>query len=295
VSTSAATVAPTAAPARPWLYYGWVNLAVATAAMTATLPGRTHGLGLIQQPLTAELGISEVLFGRLNFWAVVLGAALCLPVGRAIDRFGARAVLVAAAASLGVVVLNTTLMTGVWVLFVLLILTRGLGQGSLSVVSMALVGKWFTRRLGPAMGVYTVLLAFGFIAVTLGTGEAVKAHGWRAAWAGVGFALLLGVAPLGAALRWPAFWAYTLSASLLNAVFSAVTLFNANLLKDRGLGEDTYTLVLAVLTVSGLPVNLLAGWAARHWPIFYAAAPLAVLFGAAARVARPPARATPGG
>src|SRR5258705_2968005 len=35
-------------------------------------------------------------------------------------------------------------------LFVWLLLVRGLGQGALSVVSMAMVGKWFSRRLGPA-------------------------------------------------------------------------------------------------------------------------------------------------
>ena len=35
-------------------YYGWVNVVVASLAMTATLPGRTHGLGLITEPLLHE-------------------------------------------------------------------------------------------------------------------------------------------------------------------------------------------------------------------------------------------------
>ena len=33
--------------AGPRLYYGWVNVVVAAAAMSATLPGRPYGLGLI--------------------------------------------------------------------------------------------------------------------------------------------------------------------------------------------------------------------------------------------------------
>ena len=31
----------------PAFYYGWAMLILAALAMTATLPGRTHGLGLI--------------------------------------------------------------------------------------------------------------------------------------------------------------------------------------------------------------------------------------------------------
>ena len=54
-----------------------------------------------------------------------------------------------------------------------LVLVRGLGQGALSLVSLAMVGKWFTRRLGVAMGVFTVLLTFGIIGGYLGLKEAV--------------------------------------------------------------------------------------------------------------------------
>ena len=39
------------------IYYGWIVLLVAAAAMVGTLPGRTQGLGLITEPLLADLGI----------------------------------------------------------------------------------------------------------------------------------------------------------------------------------------------------------------------------------------------
>ena len=41
-------------------YYGWINLVVAALAMTATFPGRTHGLGMINKQLQADLGIGNV-------------------------------------------------------------------------------------------------------------------------------------------------------------------------------------------------------------------------------------------
>src|SRR5262249_46359083 len=77
-------------PARLPFYYGWVNVLVAAVAMSATLPGRTYGLGLIKEPLRANLGISDFRFNTLNFWAIVLGALVVLPVGRLIDRVGTR-------------------------------------------------------------------------------------------------------------------------------------------------------------------------------------------------------------
>jgi MFS family permease len=272
---------------------------IAAAAMSATLPGRTHGLGMITKPLTEDptVGVDELHFSAINFWAVLLGSALCLPVGRWIDRLGASWVLVGVTSGLGLAVLGMSVASGAVFLFVTLLLVRGLGQGSLSVVSMALVGKWFTRRLGPAMGVFTVLLAIGFIVGTVGLGESVKSYGWRPAWAGLGGLLLLGMAPiswllvrstpeeiglsvegepppevappmdltLGTALSSPAFWAFTLATALFNFVWSAITLLNESILNDHGLDNDTFILVMAVLVFSGLPTNLIAGWLSTRW------------------------------
>src|SRR3954468_316003 len=80
----------------------------AAAAMVATLPGRTHGLGLVTEPLLADLGLGRVPFAALNFWATLVGAAFCLPVGWVIDRLGVRVVLAAVLLGLGLVVVGMT-------------------------------------------------------------------------------------------------------------------------------------------------------------------------------------------
>ncbi len=72
--------------------------------MVGTLPGRTQGLGLITEPLIADLGIDRVTYAGLNFWATILGSAAALAMGHAIDRFGTRNVLTLTAVSLGLVV-----------------------------------------------------------------------------------------------------------------------------------------------------------------------------------------------
>ncbi len=97
-------------------YYGWVNVCVAALAMSATLPGRTYGLGLVKEPIRAELGIGDVEFGLLNFWAITIGAAVVFPAGRMIDRLGARGMLVLVTGLLGasVLAMSARRMSGNW-------------------------------------------------------------------------------------------------------------------------------------------------------------------------------------
>lgn len=284
---------------RKTFYYGWVNLGVAALAMVGTLPGRTQGLGLITEPLLTDLRIDRVAYATINLWATLIGAAFCLPCGRLTDRFGSRIVLTAIALSLGVTVLAMSSTTGLIGLCVGITLSRGLGQSALSVVSLALVGKWFARRLNSAMGVYSLLIGVGFIAAFPGVGQAVLKVGWRQAWSGVGWFLVLALAPLAAlavrnnpedhglrldgdieeqpsnlddltvweALRSPAFWVFAFSSSLFGLVYSGISLFNQSILEQRGFNATTYHTVLVISTMLGLVANFAGGWLASRWSI----------------------------
>ncbi len=175
-----------------------------------------------------------------------------------------------------------------------LILTRGLGQSALSIVSIAMIGKWFRRRLGAAMGLFTVLLTFGFIGTVVGVGEAVQGEwvSWREMWRIIALSLAVfvpvgwllvrstpeasGVDPdppaepaadqrdlrdlsLREALQTPAFWVFVCGASMFNLVWSGVTLFNESILAERGFDAGVAVQIMGVLTGVGLLANLAAG------------------------------------
>src|SRR5438874_795284 len=99
---------PARAAARPWR---WVHVGVAALAMVATLPGRTHGLGLFTEPILNSLNLDRESYGFMNLWATLLGGLFCLPCGWLLDRFGTRAVLVSVATALGATVLTMTQVT----------------------------------------------------------------------------------------------------------------------------------------------------------------------------------------
>lgn len=281
-------------------YYGWVNVALAALAMVGTLPGRTQGLGLITEPLLRDLQLGRVEFARINLVATLIGALFALGVGRLIDRFGSRTVLTFVAAALGVVVLWMSGAKGLVALALLITLTRGLGQSALSVVSITIVGKWFVRRLNTAMAVYTVALSVGFMLAFPLVGAAVNGYGWRTAWAGIGLAVLLGLAPLGwllvrrspeafgiepdgvskaevesveklgghtlwQALATPAFWVFGLSSAVYGLIASGIALFNESILAERGFDASIYYRSLVIVALTSLAGNFLGGWLASKW------------------------------
>jgi MFS family permease len=277
-------------------YYGWTNLVVAALAMVATLPGRTQGLGLITEPLIADLQLDRVAYASINLWATFIGAAFCLPCGKLTDRLGPRVVITSLLALLGLTVLVMSRVSGVAAIAVAITLTRGFGQSALSVVSLALVGKWFARRLNFAMGIYSVLVGIGFIAAFPSVGQAVLTVGWRTAWSGVALALLVILAPLAwgftrnspatageadveglqseptdltllEALRSPAFWIFGLSSSTFGLVYSGIALFNQSILEQRGFDASIYHSTLVISTMVGLMANFGGGWLATKWPI----------------------------
>ena len=181
-------------------YYGWVVLFVAAAAMVGTLPGRTQGLGLVTEPLLADLNIGRIDYAQLNLWATLIGAAGAIGIGRFLDRFGSRVVLTVVAAALGITVVLMSRVTTFAELAVAITLTRALGQSALSVVSIAMVGHWFVRRIDMAMAAYSVALSVGFMMAFPVVGSLVQSSGWRAAWFAVGASILLVLVPLGLVL-----------------------------------------------------------------------------------------------
>jgi MFS family permease len=184
-------------------------------------------------------------------------------------------------------------------------LTRGLGQSALSVVSIAMVGHWFVRRIDAAMAVYSVVMSVGFMLAFPLVGTLIQRWGWRGAWLAVGCGLLCFLAPMSATLvrRGPesrgllpdgdavgmavhtpvthaahgmvwtealltrVFWVFAAGTALYGLVASGIGLFNESILAQRGFSAQTYYETLVVTALTALAGNFLGGWLATSVPL----------------------------
>lgn len=272
-----------------------IQVVLASLLMLATLPGRTQGLGLVTEPLMADLRLDRVVYASMNLWATLAGALFCFPTGWAIDRLGLRWVTAGMVFMLGLTVWQLSATTAsVALIFTLLLATRAFGQSALSVCSIATVGKWFPERAGFAMGMYSVLISVLFAAAFGAVGYSVRAHGWRSAWQQIAVALLFVILPvvllawrqpedgsasapaekpasvptdlaLHQALRTGAFWLFAGAAAGFNLVSSGLGLFNEAVLAEHGFDQKTFHVFLALTSLLSLGGQFLCGWLTRRY------------------------------
>jgi MFS family permease len=286
-------------------FSGWIALTIASLAMVCTLPGRTQGLGLITDPLLRDLHLRELQWANVNLAATLIGALFCIGIGRLIDQLGARRVLASVIALLGLSIIAMSRVHGMTGLVLTVTLTRGFGQSALSVISLAIVGKWFVRKLSLAMGIYSILIGIGFMIAFPGVQFAVERIGWRPVWLMMGCVMILIVTPicvallrstpesvgqladggpatdsgadpedsptsgatLSEALATPAFWAFGIASSAFGLISSGILLFNEALLRELGFGSDVFRQLQVVLVFSGLLANFAGGWLGQKWSL----------------------------
>jgi MFS family permease len=310
------------------IFVGICAVLAAALAMAATMPGRTHGLGMITEPLLKDFSSLESIgqsaartaaslpfvsaewaekvqtdehsmrsfgFATLNFWATLLGSALCIPCGWLLDRFRIRTVGPIVVLGLALAVLGMSLTESLLVLAITLTLTRSLGQSMLSVVSLAIIGKNFPKRPGFVMAAYAVVMTMLMVVWMALLLDYIPKLGWRDTWWGMGL-VLAAIAPvlfvltpwrlrgkgndveklepeatasatLPQALRTPCFWTFAIAISLFGLITSGFSLFQQAIFEAQGLDRSVYGNVLKMGLAVGLVTNLLAGALAYYVPL----------------------------
>ncbi len=192
---------PQLANQREQIFYGW--WVVGTAALGLCLgaaPIIVYAFGVFFKPLSAEYhagrGAISFAFTLQNF-----AAAVCAPlIGRLIDRFGARKVILPGTAIFGLMLLSSRLLGHrLWYFYVFLGLV-GVIQGCTSPVSYGVVvSHWFNRQRGLALGLMMLGVGAGAIGVPPAAQKLIVMFGWRAAYAICGAAVLVIALPVIAA------------------------------------------------------------------------------------------------
>ncbi len=271
-------------------FYGWVMLGVAALGMFASGPGQSHMFSVFILPIGQELGISQTSVSSAYAMATLL-AAFGLPyVGRLVDRYGVRPVMLSVAVLLGFAAVAFGAVAGMVSLALGFAALRFLGQGSLMLCSANLVAQWFDRKRGFALS----LMGLGF-SLTMAAHPPlaqwlIDQLGWRAAWFWLGVmtwlllvpvvAILIenkpesvGLGPDGAmtegdtgpasrvqaadvglsvgqALRTPAFWIIALSLATFSMLVTGLFFHQVSIFRSAGLSPQMAAWVFPISAVT---------------------------------------------
>lgn len=271
------------------VFYGWVMLGVAGLGIFASGPGQSHTFSVFVGPIGRDLGLTSTAIASA-YGLATLAASFGLPLmGRLVDRFGVRRMLIVVASLLGLACVLFGQVVGMASLAVGFAALRFLGQGSLMLNCANLVSQWFHRRRGFALG----LMMMGFAASmafhpALGA-WLTEALGWRSAYVVLGiatWAILLpavvflvrhkpeevGLLPDGechgteeaaaraseaelgidlqTALRMPSFYVIATGLFLMSMLATALHFFQVSIFVAQGLDRTTAASVFTIAAVA---------------------------------------------
>ena len=178
------------------LYYGWVVAAAAGGIGFANAATAISILTIFVVPISEEFGWGRTEIAGATTLGAILGACLAPFVGRLVDRFGSRVILVVSGTVIGLSCLYLSAMHTLIGFYLAFTASRIADQGGVKIGTSVTTGKWFQRYRGRATGFVFFAETTGIIALAPLTHFVISQWGWRPAWLVLGALMfLLGVLP----------------------------------------------------------------------------------------------------
>lgn len=164
-------------------YYGWVILGTAGSSMFVRNAAGSLTFAVFVPLIAADTGWNRALIGGAAALGGLLATGASPPTGWAIDRYGARPVLVG---SLLIIGLSTIALAWLSLHIALFYAAMAVGRimfsSPLNVGAATLVGRWFIRQRGRATGLLFLSHSGGMVVFPLVATGVSAAYGWETAW-----------------------------------------------------------------------------------------------------------------
>ena len=169
------------------IFYGWVIVPIAGLALFVSGPGQTYTISIFVDPIIEDMGWSRTLVASIYTAGSLSAAAFMVAVGRLLDRYGARVMLMAVGILFGFAVMGMSRVHHPAELYLGFAAVRTLGQGSLTLIPTTLVALWFIRRRGKATAIASLGGAASQATFPPITHLLISQLGWRNAWVTLAF------------------------------------------------------------------------------------------------------------
>ena len=277
-------------------YDGLLIVGIVFLSSALTIGSSNYAFGLFVEPLEETFGWSRTaILGSLSFWAV--GSLSAPMLGRFMDNYGARPLIVGSLVLFGVSLVLRPLMTELWHFYALSFLQFFAFSGMNMLPAGRLVGLWYPKSKGRAMGFTMMGNNFGGLTVPVLTGYVLAVASWGPAFVVTGL-LAFAVALLAAlfvhertpniaaaareddsspattglvgltvkeALRSDAFYYVTVATALGSFTYSALLPQISTHLLDQGTPDATVVTLLSLLAGFGMAGKGVFGYLAERF------------------------------
>jgi MFS family permease len=266
-------------------------------ALALTAPGQTAAVSVFVNPLIQSLHLSRPTVSAAYLIGSLSGAFVMPFIGRLIDRFGPRRVMIVIAVAFGAILLAASTVHEIVGLTAAFIGIRVGGQGALNLVATTTVAVYVHRRRGFAMGLTSAVGSAGISLAPLLLEPLIADLGWSRVWALEGLAVWLVVIPaallllprtppprpnpvdepattrhtaelptvdwtLRQALRTGMFWVVTGGVGTASLISTGLNFQQQSLLGERGLSATEAAATFLPQTIAGLAATFALGWLA---------------------------------
>ena len=274
------------------IFYGWwVVLAASIGLALHAGPLIVPTFGVFLKPLSQEFGWSRTQIS-FAFSLFTLGLTITMPlIGRLVDRWGARKVIVRAVLLFGLGVLSLAFLSAhLWHFYAVYLFLGIVGSGTAMVPYTKVISRWFDRKRGLALGLAAATFSVSASLMPPLTQSLIATVGWRHAYEILGFLVMIitipavmlwlkespqvmGLAPDGETLE-PAkmatqrgpeegmsfqearqigtFWLMGGAFFLISVCFHGSIIHLVPLLTDRGFSPQSAVLVASLTSMAGL-------------------------------------------
>ncbi|MGA2809940.1 MAG: MFS transporter [Candidatus Acidiferrum sp.] len=228
-------------------YHGWrVVLAACLGVMAGFGSLFVYTFTVFVKPLGRAFGWNREAVS-LGFAIAAMTVGLSSPlIGRLIDRFGPRRIILPCMTVFGCGIASLALLgSGLWQFYLTCFLIGVVGNGAAHLAYARSIATWFERRLGMALAFVMVGAGLGAMILPVVAQSVVTRFGWRAAYASLGaLALLFGL---------PLSWRYIVDRGPRQE--PSAPSVHSGLTWQQGVRSLAFWIIVAVLFVSSISMN----------------------------------------
>ncbi|MFB9974180.1 MFS transporter [Allobacillus sp. SKP2-8] len=178
------------------IYYGWIIVFIGALGIFFSGPGQTYSNSIFIDAYIEDFGWSRSLVSSVYSIATLVAGLIMIFVGRFIDRFGQRVMMVVVGTLFAIACFWNSAVSTIWMLSIGFFAIRLLGQGSMSLIPNTLAAQWFVKKRGfavslMALGSFISAMVFPIINTWL-----IDTWDWRFAWQFWGILLLVIFVPV---------------------------------------------------------------------------------------------------